>query len=66
MFVAIFFFYFKYFVKGNERLSHCYKRNGMMCLCVRFENSNFQRFKFKNKKVVVSNYRLLNEFDRIF
>ena len=45
-------FYFEYFVKGNERLSHCYKSDGMLCLYVQFENSHLQRFKSKKKKTV--------------
>ena len=61
-----FFFYFEYFVKGNERLSRCCKNDKMLCLCVRFENSNIQRFKFKKINCRVSNYRRVNEFDRIF
>ena len=48
-FFFFFVFFFLYFVKGNERLSHCRKRDEMLCLCVRFENSNLLRFKFKKK-----------------
>ena len=56
-----FFFYFKYFVKGNERWNPWCKSDEMLCLCVRFENSNLQRFKLKT--TVAFEFRLLNELE---
>ena len=57
------FFILNIFVK---RLSNCRKSDEMLCLCVRLENSNLQRFKFIKKTRSISNYLLLNKFDRIF
>ena len=39
-------FYIEYFVRENERLSHCCKSDEILGLCVQFENSNLQHFKF--------------------
>ena len=50
LFVLFCLFYYEHFlfVNGNEHLSNCYISDEMLCLCVGFEKSNLQCFKFKN------------------
>ena len=71
-FISYCLFYCKRFLfyricKKIECLSNCYTSDETLCLCVEFEKSNCQRFKFKNNiQLAFQLSSAFDELERIF